>query len=55
MKQKNLILECIEGAECKRYYIIRELPNIPNAPARTMAVCETADEVAEFLTSYQID
>lgn len=53
MKQKNLIIEVLEGAEEKRTYIIREIPTQPNQPAAPLAVCESGDEIAAFFDSFK--
>lgn len=51
-KVKNVIIEIIEGGENKRTYVIREL--VPNSAPQTLAVCDTADEVAQFLDALAI-
>lgn len=48
MKQKNFVVEVLEGGESSRTYVIRELPNVPNAPARPVCVCSSGDEIAQF-------
>lgn len=53
-KTKNIIIEIIEGAEKKRTYVVRELPQVPQQPPVTLAVCESADELASFLASIEI-
>lgn len=53
-KTKNILIEIIEGAENKRTYVVRELPQAPNQPALTLGVCESADELASFLGSLEI-
>lgn len=55
MKQKNFIIECLEGAEDKRTFVIREIPEVPNAPAKPVAVCESGDEIAQFFDNLKID
>lgn len=53
-RTKNILIEIIEGAENKRTYVVRELPQAPNQPAVTLGVCESADELASFLGSLEI-
>ena len=53
-KTKNIIIEIIEGAEKKRTYVVRELPNAPQQPPVTLGVCESADELASFLAAIEI-
>lgn len=52
---KNFIVEVIEAGEGKRNYILRELPNQPNAPAKTLGCFDSADEMAQFLDNLKID
>lgn len=46
MNQKNFVVECLEGPEGKRTFIIREL--VPNGAPVTRAVCESGDDIATF-------
>lgn len=48
MKQKNFVVEVIIQGEDKKTFIVRELPPVPNAPALPVAVCDSADELAQF-------
>ena len=49
MNQKNFIVEVVEGTE--RTFIIRELSNIPNAPAVYRLITDDPQEVAKFFGS----
>lgn len=49
---KNVILEIIEGAEGKRTYIVREF--VPNSAPTTLAVCDSTEELAQFLDNLEI-
>lgn len=51
METKNFVVEVIECGECKRTFIVRELPSVPNQPARVCAVCENEDDLAQFFGS----
>lgn len=51
-KTKNIIVEIIEGAENKRTFVLREI--VPNQPPVTLGVCESGDEVAQFLDAIEI-
>ena len=54
MSQKNLIIEVIEGAENKRYFILRELPTAQGTAPVTLLVSDDPEEVAQFLNSFKI-
>ena len=54
MKDKTFIIECFEGAEAKRTYIIREMPDQPGVAPKTVAVCENGDEIAQFFDNVEI-
>lgn len=55
MKQKNFVIEVIEGGEASRTYIVRELPVVPNQPAPCVAVCSSGDELAQFFDNLKIN
>lgn len=50
---KNVILEIIEGAEGKRIYIVREL--VANNAPNTLAVCDSTEELCQFLDNFKIN
>lgn len=53
MSTKNFVVEVIEGAEAKRYFIIREL--MPgNQPPTICLVSDDPEEVAQFFDSVKI-
>ena len=53
MKQKNFVIEILEGSD-KRTFIVRELPPVPNAPAVTRLVTENLDELVWFFGSPEL-
>lgn len=53
MSTKNFIIEVIEGAEAKRYFIIRELQP-GNTPPSTCLVSDDPEEVAQFFDTVKI-
>ena len=55
MKQKNFAVQVLEGAEAKRTYVILELSDVPNQPAKPVAVCESGEEIAQFFDNLKID
>lgn len=54
-KTKNILIEIIEGADNKRTYVVRELPQAPNQAPVTLVVCDTAADLANFLSSLEIN
>lgn len=55
MKQKNFVVECLIGAENRVTFIVRELPNVPNAPAQPVCVCESSEELAQFFDAVTLE
>lgn len=53
MKQKNFVIEVVEGAE-KRTFIVRELPLIPNAAPVPRLVTQDPEELASFFSSSEL-
>lgn len=54
MKQKNLIIECLEGAEGSQSFVIREVPE-PNKVPTVLAVCVGVDDLCGFFETFKID
>ena len=54
MKQKNLIIECLTGAEGIRNFIVREVPE-PNKAPSVLAVCTGVDDLCGFFETFDID
>lgn len=54
MKTKNFIVEVIENADEKRYFIVRELMS-GNLPPKTVLVADDSNDVAQFLIQFDFE
>ena len=55
IKAKAVIVEVLEDSENGQCtYIVRDIPS-QNAPAATLAVCQTPDELAQFFCNFEIE